>query len=133
VQALPLDARGAATFVATNPDPSNLVGGRLMPENGAAVAAIETASGGRRALVAGKPSPALARALVAEFGLDPARTIMVGDRLDTDVAFANAAGLSSCLVLSGVASAADAAAAAEDQRPRYVMGSLADLIPPPSA
>ena len=111
----------------------------MMPENGAVVAAIEAATS-RSAAVAGKPSALLAEMVVESYGLDPHRTVMFGDRLDTDVAFANAAGFTSVLVLSGVATADDAAAAMmtegtadentrdEKQRPSFVMPSISSLF-----
>lgn len=126
---------GDGLFVATNPDPANVVGGLLMPENGAVVAAIEAATG-RRAAVAGKPSALLARMVVESHGLDPRRTVMVGDRLDTDVAFANAAGFASVLVLSGVATEDEAAAAVAGadehskggRGPSFVLPSISSLF-----
>ena len=116
-------------FVATNPDVANAVGGRLMPENGAIVAAIEAATTPRKAIVAGKPSSTLVKMIIEKFGLEVSRTCMIGDRLDTDVAFANAAGISSCLVLSGVASIADLEAARGSANyPKYIMNSIAELL-----
>jgi len=46
-------------------------------------------------------------AAIEMLGADPARTLMIGDRLDTDIAGARAAGLASALVLTGVSSLAD--------------------------
>lgn len=91
-------------LVATNPDVANKVGGRLMPENGAQVAALMAAAGLRDedVVVVGKPSAELVNTLARKWDLDRARTIMVGDRLDTDVVFGNRAGIATALVLSGV-------------------------------
>ena len=72
-------------FASTNPDAFDVVGGRRMPGNGALVAALATASGrGAPDLTCGKPAPALAESLVSTFGLDPARTVVVGGKGLTD-------------------------------------------------
>ena len=49
-------------------------------------AAVETASG-RQALVVGKPSPYMFECITEHFSVDPGRTLMVGDRLETDILF----------------------------------------------
>ena len=91
-------ARGAL-LVATNddvtfPDPDG-----DLPGAGALVAAVEAASG-RTAVVAGKPHRPMLDTVAAL--LAPGVTWMVGDRAETDVAFARAAGWQAVLVLSGV-------------------------------
>lgn len=103
-----LEQLAGCLFVATNADDYDVVGDRRLPGNGALVAAIQAASGRPPDAVCGKPSADLAEFLLEEFELDPARTIVVGDRLDTDIALAHAMGASSLLVLTGVASASDA-------------------------
>ena len=116
--------RGAgATLVVTNPDAGDVVasGGspgdparieRVMPGTGALLAAIETASG-TEGIVVGKGGAWLPARLPALLGVedDPRRAILVGDRLDTDVAVAASAGLRSLLVMTGSSDAADLAAA----------------------
>ena len=117
-----------AVLIGTNPDGANRVGRRLMPENGAQLAALEAAAG-RAALIAGKPSRTLVELVAARFAItDPARAIMIGDRLDTDVAFGNAAGYATALVLTGVADRTALAAARPDSAPTYVLESLASAI-----
>ncbi|EED94241.1 hypothetical protein THAPSDRAFT_261766, partial [Thalassiosira pseudonana CCMP1335] len=93
-----------ALLVATNRDAFDLVGfdARHLPGNGALVSAIETASG-RKAINVGKPSLVLAKWIMKEYGLKAAETIMVGDRLDTDIKFGNGGGMKSALVLTGCA------------------------------
>ena len=63
-------------------------------------------------------------------GLDPSSTVMVGDRLDTDIKFGNAAGVSSALVLTGVSEAADVVGLPADgeKTPTYLMEKLAFLL-----
>jgi phosphoglycolate/pyridoxal phosphate phosphatase family enzyme len=95
-----------AVFVATNEDAFDLVGAdaRHLPGNGALVKAIEHASQ-RKAVNVGKPSPILAELLREEHGLDLSRTLMVGDRLDTDVRFGKDSGMKSALVMTGCTTA----------------------------
>lgn len=95
-------------FIATNTDAFDVVGGNRLPGAGGLVAAVAAATGRRPDAVCGKPSADLARYLIQEFDLDPHRTVVVGDRLDTDVALAAEMGASSLLVLTGVACAQDA-------------------------
>ena len=49
----------------------------------------------------GKPEPVIVQQLMQEHQLQPGSAIMFGDRLDTDMLFANSAGIASCLVLTG--------------------------------
>jgi 4-nitrophenyl phosphatase len=99
-------ARDGALLLATNRDATYPVeSGREQPGAGAIVAAVEAASG-REATVLGKPAPALAIEAMQSFGASPAETLVVGDRLDTDIACARAAGCAALLVLTGVTAAA---------------------------
>lgn len=89
---------------------------------------------GCKATIAGKPSKLLVELMQATYGLDPATTIMVGDRIDTDVEFGNAAGVSTALVLTGVTSGADfegMAARGElegGRKPMFVMEGLISAV-----
>ena len=75
--------------------------------------------------VAGKPEPTLLTDALARGNF---RTpLVVGDRLDTDIAGANAAGLPSLLVLSGVSTAAEMVRAVVGERPDYVAADLRSL------
>lgn len=97
--------RRGARLVATNTDATYPApGGELWPGAGALVAAVETASG-VAASVVGKPQAGLFRMALEVAGTGPA--LVVGDRLETDVAGAMAAGLEAVLVLTGAASPAD--------------------------
>jgi phosphoglycolate phosphatase len=95
-----------ALFLSTNQDAFDLVGGdgRHLPGNGCIVKALEHGSQ-RRAINVGKPSTILAQMILQEHNLDPTRTMFVGDRLDTDIQFANDSGMISVLVLTGVTTA----------------------------
>lgn len=95
-----------ALLVATNEDSYDLTGSdaRHLPANGSLVKAIECCSE-RKAINVGKPSKILAELLSEEHGLDPSRTLFVGDRLDTDVKFGKDGGMKSALVLTGCTTA----------------------------
>lgn len=108
-----------ALLVATNEDAYDLVGAdsRHLPGNGALVKAIEYASQ-RKAINVGKPSVVLTELLSEEYGLDPARTLMVGDRLDTDIRFGKR-NMTAALVLTGCTTAKSLIAVGEgtDEEP----------------
>ena len=94
--------RAGAAFIATNRDATYpLEAGRLQPGAGSIVAAIETASGVRPEVI-GKPEPHLLRAIREELGVKPTETLVVGDRLDTDIAAGLADGCHTWLVTGGV-------------------------------
>lgn len=119
-----LAVRAGALFVATNMDTTLPSPRGLLPGNGTLVGVVGTATG-REPLVAGKPQLPLHAAAVERTG---ARTpLVVGDRLDTDVAGAVAAGTPSLLVLTGVANARDVLAAAPDRCPTYLGADLRAL------
>jgi len=104
-----LQRNPACKLIATNRDAFDLVGedSRQIAGNGCVVASLEYSSK-RTAINCGKPSQTLAD-LIARQVLektsqpwDPARTLMVGDRLDTDILFGKQFGMQSALVLTGV-------------------------------
>lgn len=100
--------RDGLPFLATNRDATYpLESGRLQPGAGAIVAAIEVASG-MEPEVLGKPNPALARLAIESAGTEADQTVVVGDRLDTDIACGQAAGCQTYLVLTGVETQLDA-------------------------
>jgi 4-nitrophenyl phosphatase len=94
--------RAGAPFIATNTDATYpMAGGRLQPGAGAVVAAIQTAAG-REPEVLGKPAPAMLLAAMKEAAVEPASTLMVGDRYETDIHCGQAAGCDTWLVTTGV-------------------------------
>lgn len=118
--------RNGARIVATNPDPYCPTPDGGLPDCGAMLAAIETASGGRAEAVVGKPSLHMSHAVLARLGLPPEDTILVGDRLLTDVAMAKEAGMVSALVLSGATSADDLAMS--DIQPDFIVRDVGELL-----
>jgi HAD superfamily hydrolase (TIGR01450 family) len=100
----------------------------IAPGNGAAVEVVRIATGGRRPQVAGKPLPPMHRETVLRTGAR--RPLVVGDRLDTDIEGANAGGVDSLLVLTGVTAAAELLGAPPQHRPTYVAEDLRGLLGP---
>jgi HAD superfamily hydrolase (TIGR01450 family) len=111
-----------ADLLATARDPTLPTPDGPWPGTGAILAAIETASGAT-AQVVGKPSPQMM--LTALDRLGEGRTLVVGDRLDSDVAAAHAAGLDAALVLSGPSTGE---AADGDAAPVATADTLAALV-----
>ena len=116
---------GETPFLATNPDRTCPVAGGEIPDCASMVGAIEGASGETLDRVLGKPSPTAVAAASELLGVPLERCAMVGDRVETDVAMGNRAGMTTVLVQSGVTD--DAALAASDVDPDYVVDSVADL------
>ncbi|MCV7178900.1 HAD-IIA family hydrolase [Mycolicibacterium sphagni] len=119
-----LAIRAGALWVAANVDRTLPTERGLLPGNGSMVAALRTATDAEPQ-VAGKPAPALMRDALGRGSFDD--PLVVGDRLDTDIAGANAADLPSLMVLCGVSTAAEAVHAVPEQRPTYIGADLRDL------
>ena len=119
-----LAVQRGADLLGTARDPTLPMPEGLWPGTGALLAAVETASGVTAGIV-GKPMPQLFLTALDRLGEAP--TLVVGDRLDSDVAAAAAAGLDAALVLSGGARAEDVTAAT-DPRPVAVAETLGALV-----
>ena len=115
-------------LVATNLDRyCPMPGGSGEPDAGAIVAALEASAEVKCEMVFGKPAEELFRSACSSLGVDPQRCLMVGDRLDTDIAMAAAIGADSTLVLTGDSTRKDAAKKIKDFTPTYILDSLADI------
>jgi NagD protein len=119
--------RGGAAIVATNPDPYCPTPDGGLPDCAAMLAAIEVSTGVRAEAVVGKPSVHMARTLLDRLGVAPEQTLLVGDRLDTDVAMGLQAGLDVALVLTGATSREDLARS--PLAPTFVLEHLTQLLP----
>lgn len=119
-----LAIRAGALWVAANVDPTLPTERGLLPGNGSMVAALKTATDAEPQ-VAGKPAPTLMTDALTRG--DFRAPLVIGDRLDTDIAGANAAGLPSMMVLTGASSARDAVHAVRGQRPTYIGYDLRSL------
>lgn len=89
-----------ARFVATNPDPSGPTAMGVIPGCGAIAAMIEKATSVSPFFV-GKPNPLMVRTALNYLGVHSEETIIVGDRMDTDIIGGVQNGMDSILVLTG--------------------------------
>ncbi len=96
-------------FIGTNPDRTFPSPEGLTPGAGSIIAAVQAASGADPVII-GKPKPEMFQLALDRLNCSPMETLVVGDRLETDIAGGQAAGCLTGLVLSGVTSktAADA-------------------------
>ncbi|KAF8893092.1 HAD-like domain-containing protein [Infundibulicybe gibba] len=114
-------------FIATNEDSTYPSAEGLLPGAGSISAPLRYALG-KDPICTGKPSSAMMDCIRAKVTFDPKTTIMVGDRLNTDIEFGQNGGLSTLLVLTGVTAEADIAGpSASSIVPDFVTASLADL------
>jgi NagD protein len=119
--------RGGARLVATNPDPFCPTPDGDLPDCAAMLAAIEASTGATAEAIVGKPSRHMAETLLERISLAPADTVLVGDRLLTDVRMAHEAGMASALVLTG----ATPRSALTDAPfvPDFVLDGVAQILP----
>jgi len=122
-----LAIRNGAFWVACNIDATLPTERGLMPGNGSMVAALRTATD-VEPVVAGKPARPLMDQAIRSAGAS--KPLVVGDRLDTDIAGATAAELDALLVLTGVATPAQVLQAPAELRPRYLSADLSGLLLP---
>lgn len=122
-QAIRLVAAGAR-FIATNPDPVGPTEAGIVPACGAMAALIEKATGIAPYFV-GKPNPLMMRSALRYLGAHSEETIMVGDRMDTDIVAGMESGLETILVLSGCTKSEDIERF--PYRPMHIVQSVADI------
>ncbi|UVS76794.1 Ribonucleotide monophosphatase NagD [Actinokineospora sp. UTMC 2448] len=114
-----------ARFIATNPDATGPSREGSLPATGSVAALIERATG-RSPYYVGKPNPLMMRSALNSLGAHSETTLMIGDRMDTDVRSGLEAGLKTILVLTGI-STRDTAEL-YPYRPTRVIDSVADLV-----
>ena len=116
---------GGARFIATNPDVSGPSIHGTLPATGSVAALISTATG-RQPYYIGKPNPLMMRSALNQLEAHSESTIMIGDRMDTDIISGLEAGMRTILVTTG--------STRPDQierfpyRPTRVVDSIADLV-----
>lgn len=118
--------RGHAQFIATNRDATFPMEAGEIPGGGSLVASLATATG-REPVTIGKPETHAYEAILDAAGITAADSVMVGDRLDTDIAVGRRAGAGTVLVLTGVTSEEKAQAAPPEWRPDRIIGDLREL------
>ena len=110
--------------MATNPDPSGPSEDGLVPACGAMAALIKEATGVAPFFV-GKPNPYMTRSALNFLGAHSEETIMIGDRMDTDIVGAVSSGLDTALVLTGVTKRSEIERF--PYQPTYVLESIGDM------
>jgi NagD protein len=115
-----------ARFIATNPDVSGPSHQGTLPATGS-VAALISAATGQRPYFIGKPNPLMMRSALNRIQAHSETTVMVGDRMDTDIVSGLEAGLRTIFVGTG--------STRPDEVPRFpykptrIVASIADVVP----
>ena len=113
-----------AQFIATNPDVSGPTEAGTIPGCGALAALIEKATG-KAPFFVGKPNPFMMRSALNYLDVHSEDTVMVGDRMETDIVAGVESGMRTLLVLTGVTSRADIER--YPYRPTWVLDSVAEI------
>jgi NagD protein len=116
---------GGSRFIATNPDPTGPSPEGLVPATGAVAAMISRATGVEPYFV-GKPNPLMMRSALRAIDAHSESTVMIGDRMDTDVISGLEAGMKTILVLTGITGRE--VVDRFPYQPTRVLDSVADLI-----
>ena len=124
-RAIRLVASGAH-FIATNPDPVGPSEAGIVPACGAMAALIERATG-VSAFFVGKPNPLMMRSALNYLGVHSEETVMIGDRMDTDIIAGVESGMETILVLSGVTDRQDVDR--YPYQPSRIIDSVAEIEP----
>ena len=122
--AVNLVIRGAR-LIGTNPDVSGPMETGITPSVKALIAPIEIASG-KKAYFLGKPNPLMMRIALKKLGVKREDSIVIGDRMDTDIRCGLESEIETLLVLSGITSLKEI-----DNfpyRPQYVLNGVMDLV-----
>jgi NagD protein len=123
-RAIRLIAAGAR-FIATNPDATGPSGEGPVPATGSVAALISRATGVEPYFV-GKPNPLMMRSALNAIDAHSETTVMIGDRMDTDIVSGLEAGMETVLVLTGVTTREDAER--HPYRASRIVDSVADLV-----
>jgi NagD protein len=113
-----------AHFIATNPDPTGPTESGIAPACGAMAALIEKASG-RSPFFVVKPNPFMMRSALNHLGVHSENTVMIGDRMDTDIIAGIESGMETILVLSGLTKREQISD--YPFQPQHVLDSVADI------
>lgn len=117
--------RAGARFIGTNPDPSFPAPDGLVPGAGSIIALIEAATG-KSPIIIGKPKRGMFDAALRQLEAGPEETLMIGDRIGTDIAGAQALGIRTALVMTGVET--EESLRESEVQPDMVFAGLPELI-----
>lgn len=123
-QAVNLVIKGAR-LIGTNPDINGPIEHGIAPATAALIAPIEIAAG-KKAYFVGKPNPLMMRSALKKLQCQREETVIIGDRMDTDIIAGIESEIDTCLVLSGITSIEEI-----DQfayRPHFVLNGIIDII-----
>ncbi|MFO7610923.1 MAG: TIGR01457 family HAD-type hydrolase [Clostridia bacterium] len=123
-KAVQLIQRGAK-LIGTNPDKTGPTEKGIMPATGALIAPIEIASG-RNAYFIGKPNPLMMRSAVKKLGTDIRETVIIGDRMDTDIVAGIESEIDTVLVLTGVTERERINDFS--YRPKYILNNVGEVL-----
>ncbi len=131
---------GKARFYATNADTSLPVAAGLLPGAAVMVNAVETCTGRKPVKIFGKPNPDGIKSILKDTNSNPSRSVIFGDRLNTDILAGNRAGINTALVLTGVTKTSEVEKLRGDMDrspegetgliPNIVINSLKDIFLP---
>ncbi|HET9112215.1 MAG TPA: HAD-IIA family hydrolase [Ktedonobacterales bacterium] len=117
--------QAGARFIATNPDVIGPTEAGIVPATGAVAALVYEATGVKPYYV-GKPNPLMMRSALRRLGGHSETSMMIGDRMDTDIIAGTEAGMATTLVLTGVT--ARESVDRFPYRPTHVADSVADIV-----
>lgn len=117
--------RGGARLIGTNPDLTGPTERGITPATGALIAPVELATE-RKAYFVGKPNPLIMRHALKRLGCERQDTVIVGDRMDTDIVAGVESEITTVLVLSGVTRRDDLPQFA--YRPDYVLDGAYQIV-----
>lgn len=114
-----------AKLVGTNPDISGPIENGITPATKALIAPIELATG-KQAYFIGKPNPLMMRIALRKLEMQREKTIIIGDRMDTDIVAGIEAEIDTCLVLSGISNRETVNEFA--YRPTYILEGVNEIV-----
>jgi arabinose operon protein AraL len=118
--------RQGARLIATNPDRTCPTEDGEIPDCAGMIAAVEAVTGHSVEAVVGKPSPIILEVALERLGLGAPECVIVGDRIETDIAMGKRLGLATVLVLTGITQAGDPRIA--EAAPDLVVPSVRNLV-----
>ncbi len=123
-QAVNLVYKGAK-LIGTNPDLNGPIENGIAPATAALIAPIELATG-KKAYFVGKPNPLMMRIALKKLKCQTEETVIIGDRMDTDIIAGIESEIDTCLVLSGITSREGVQQFA--YRPKFILNGVGDII-----
>lgn len=114
-----------AKLIGTNPDTTGPIENGIIPATKALVAPIEIATG-KKAYFVGKPNPLMMRIALKKIGCSTEETVIIGDRMDTDIIAGIESEIDTCLVLSGISTRETVKN--YPFRPHYILEGVCDIV-----